>query len=236
MWWSRVSYCALSLTFVVAVVGCGSSGFEGQPGDDALTMSFIGFNGDGLTQEDTIGSTFAQVDVCPTICDFGVAGIFGDEVFESFTETVANAVFVNNGFADILLDRYSVTIQNSHIPVRTVQTATLLPGGRCSNSPTTHCSLDNDCGITGQCEQVETPVQVSLFDFTMKELVIGDAVCPGVDPATGLPTPGTVLPQTKQVNVSFSGTDETGKRFTVNTGLTASFFDANNCSTGSSGG
>jgi hypothetical protein len=236
MWWSRVSYCALSLTLVVAAVGCGSSGFDGQPGDDALTMSFIAFSDEGITQEDTVGSTFAQVDVCPTICDFGAMGIFGDEVFESFTETVANAIFVNNGTADILLDHYTVSILNSNIPPKTVSTAALLPAGRCSNAPTTHCGLDSDC-LLGQCLQTETPVQVSLFDFITKELVIGDAVCPGVDPITDLPTPGTVVPQTKQVNVTFSGSDESGERFTVRTGLTASFFDANNCgSSGSSGG
>lgn len=236
MWWSRVSLCALSVTCVVAAVGCGSSGFQGQPGDDALTMSFVDFNGDGIVQEDIVGTTFAQVDVCATICDFGAAGIIGDEVFESFTETVANAVFVNNGFADILIDRYTVTIENSHIPSKTVQIAALLPGGRCSNSATTHCSLDNDCGVGGQCGTTETPVEISVFDFTIKELIVGDQICPGVDPATGLPTPGNVLPQTKQTRITFSGSDETGKRFTVTAGLTASFFDANNCTTSGAGG
>lgn len=231
MWWSRVSYCALSLTLVVAVVGCGSSGFDGQPGDDALTMSFLQFNDDDITQQDTVDVTAAQVDVCPTICDFGVDGIFGDEVFEQFTETFANAVFVNQGFADILLDHYTVTIHNSDIPPRTVQSAVLLPGGRCSNSPTSHCGLDRECGL-GQCVQVQTPVTILLFDFIDKQLVVGDAVCPGVDPLTGLPTPGTVVPLTKQVTVTFSGSDETGERFTVDTGLVAGFFDANNCDTG----
>ena len=52
-----------------------------------------------IDQQDTIVGTTASVDVCPTICDFGVDGIFGDEVFEQFTETLANAVFINIGTA-----------------------------------------------------------------------------------------------------------------------------------------
>lgn len=233
MRWSRVSCCALSLTFVLGALGCGSSGFDNSNGTDALTMSFIQFNDDDITQQDTVFTGGAQVDVCPTICDFGVDGIFGDEVFEEFTETFANAVFQNNGTADILLDTYTVTILGSNIPSRTTTMAALLPGGRCSNSPTTHCGLDNDCGLGAICNQAETPVAISLFNFTDKALLVGDSVCPGVDPLTGLPTPGNVLPQTYQVNVTFSGSDESGERFTVKTGLSGSFFDANNCDAGS---
>src|SRR5215470_9639971 len=128
MRWLRVSFCALSLTCVVGAVGCGSSGFQGQPGDDALTMSFQEFNDDGIMQQDTVGSTLAEVDVCPTICAFNVGGIIGNTTFEAFTETQANAVFINFGTADILLDHYTVTILNSDIPTRTVQTAALLQG------------------------------------------------------------------------------------------------------------
>ncbi len=233
MWWSRVSSCALSLILVLGAVGCGSSGFDGQSGSDALTMSFLGFTGEGIDQQDAVGNTSADVDVCPTICDFGVDGIFGDEVFEIFTQTRANAVFVNNGTADILLDRYTVSIPGSDLPTRTVTTAALLPGGRCSNSPTTHCGLDNDCGLLATCDQTVTAVEILLYDFVDKQLIVGDQVCPSVDPRTGLPTPGTVIPQTLQTNVTFSGSDETGERFTVRAGIVAGFFDANNCDAGS---
>ena len=44
MWWTRVSFCALSLTFVLGAVGCGSSGFRGQGSSDSLTMSFQGLS------------------------------------------------------------------------------------------------------------------------------------------------------------------------------------------------
>ena len=229
MRWSRVTCCLLSLGFVS---GCGSAGFDNGGGTDNFTMTFLGFSGEGIEQQDTVGNlpaTTVGVDVCPTICDFGVAGIFGDEVFEQFTETTANAVFVNNGTADILLDRYTINTPGSGVPPRTVTVSALLPGGRCSNNPTIHCGLDRDCGLIATCDHVEVPVQILLYDFVFKALVIGDAVCPGVDPLTGLPMPGTVVPQTLQTDVTFSGSDQSGERFTVDTGLVASFFDANNC-------
>ena len=236
MRWSRVSYCALSLTLVLGAVSCGSSGFQGQDGSDALTMSFQEFNSDGLDQQDFVGNTSADVDVCPTICDFGVDGIFGDEVFEQFTQTHANAVFTNFGTADILLDTYTVSIPGAAIPTRTAHTAALLPAGRCASQPTRHCGLDNDCGFADVCDQTPVPIEILLFDFVDKQLIVGDQKCPGVDPLTGLPTPGSIVPQTYQVNVVFYGSDETGERFTVNTGLRVGFFDANNCDTSSSGG
>jgi hypothetical protein len=154
-------------------------------------------------------------------------------VFEQFTETFANAVFQNNGTADILINQYTVTIVGSDLPQRTVNTAVLLPGGRCSDSPTTHCGLDNDCGFGGECVQTAVPVGVLLVNFVDKTLLVGDAQCPGVDPFTGLPTPGTVVPRRYQINVVFKGSDETGEGFTINAPLDGNFFDANNCNASS---
>jgi hypothetical protein len=231
MRWLRVSFCALSLTLVLGAVGCGSSGFDGAGGTDDLTMSFQGFTGEGIEQEDFVGNTSADVDVCPTICSF--TGFFEDVEFETFTSTRANAQFVNNGTADIRFDRYTVSIPGSGLPSRTVQTAVIIPGGRCDDSPTRHCGFDSDCGPDGTCTHDEVAVEVLLFDFSDKVLIIGDAQCPQLALVDGLPVilPGTVIPQTYQTNVTFSGSDETGERFTVTAGLVADFFDANNCTT-----
>ena len=236
MLWMSMVRCALILGAVMTLASCGSSGFDSDGGEDALTMQFLEFNDEDIEQQDIVVATAAQVDVCPTICEFGEGGIFGDEEYEEFTETFANAVFQNNGTADILLDTITVSTPQSGIPPRTTSVAVLIPSGRCSNSPTTRCGLDNQCGVLGTCEQSQTPVGLQLYDFIFKELIRGDAICPSVDPITGLPTQGTVVPQTFQTNVTFSGSDASGERFTVKSGLVASFFDANNCSDQGSGG
>jgi hypothetical protein len=244
MRWSRVSTCALSLTCVLAALGCGGSGFSGQGSSDSLTMSFQEFSGEGIMQQDTITNTAASVDVCQDICSFTidqVTGVVTTEL-EQFTETVANAVFINNGTADILLDRYTITYLSPPslpIPPRTVQTAVLLPGGRCTGLPNRKCGTDADCGIALPCEHTSVDVGVLLYDFATKVLIVGDQQCPTLqedDQGNVIIVPGDVTPVSFQTNVTFSGSDETGKRFTVKTGILGSFFDANNCTTNGSGG
>jgi hypothetical protein len=219
---------SLALSTALALSSCGSSGFDSNGGSDQLTMQFLGYSGEGIDQQDIISATSAQVDVCQTICSFGEMGIIGDETFEQFTETVANAVFMNMGTSNILLDSYKVEIEDSGIPPLEGSIGVILPGGTCSNS-TRQCGLDSDCGVLGNCEHVETPVSVLLFDFITKELVRGDRKCPGVNPVDGEPTPGDVIPQTFQTTVTFSGSDASSKRFTVKAPLVGTFFDANNC-------
>jgi hypothetical protein len=237
MWWLRVSYCALSLSCALAVASCGSSGFSGTDqgggsGQDALTLSFQGFDDNNIMQEDTVGNTSATVDVCQSFCNIG-GGIVNIEL-EQFTETYANANFINNGTADIQLQQYTVTIPNTGIPSRTVNSTLLIPGGRCGTQPNRHCGLDTDCPFADVCDHVEVPVQILLYTFQTKELLVGDATCPRLDftdPNNPILIPGTVVPKTLQTNVSFRGSDETGKTFKINTGIVGSFFDANNCTT-----
>lgn len=241
MWWLRVSFCVLSVTCVLGAAGCGSSGFSGTDqgggaGQDALTLSFQGFDDDNIEQQDTVGNTSATVDVCQSFCNVG--GDLIDIELEQFTETYANANFINNGFADIQLQQYTVSIPDSGIPARTVNSTVLIPGGRCNVLPNRHCSLDTDCTFGDTCEHVEVPVQILLYTFQTKELLVGDATCPMLDfsdPNNPVLVPGTVVPKTLQTNVSFKGSDERGKGFKINTGIVGSFFDANNCTTTSTG-
>jgi hypothetical protein len=118
-----------------------------------------------------------------------------------------------------------------------VQTSVILPGGVCEGT-TTQCGDDADCGLDSVCNHEESAVEILLFDFQDKVLVIGDATCPEPIIVDGVPfiTPGTVIPQTFQVNVTFSGSDESGERFTVQGGLAADVFDANNCDASGGGG
>jgi hypothetical protein len=242
MWWSRVSTCALSLTCVLGALGCGGSGFSGQGSSDSLTMSFQSFTGEGIMQQDIVGNTFAQVDVCQTICAISGDILAPTVVLENFTVTTANALFTNQGFADILLDRYTVTYLSPPdipIPSRTVQTAVLLPGGSCSTLPNRHCGNDADCGVSGPCQHTQVPVSILLYDFQTKQLILGDQQCPMLsedNQGNLIVVGGNVTPVSFQTNVTFSGSDETGKRFTVKTGLLGSFFDANNCMDTGTGG
>ena len=242
MWWSRVSSCVLSLTLVLGAVGCGSSGFDGQGSSDSLTMSFQGFTGEGITQEDTVGNTSADVDLCQDICAISGSLVAPTVELENFTSTTANALFINQGFADILLDRYTVSVPpQTGIPDRTVQTGVLLPGGTCTTMPSTHCGSDADCGLAGPCNHPEVPVQILLYDFATKaQLIPTGQTCPMLgedDQGNLIIVPGNVTPFSFQTNVTFSGSDETGKRFTVKSGMFGNFSDANNCMTsGGSGG
>lgn len=235
MWWLRVSYCALFLTCAGGLAACGGSGFDGQS-DDALTLSFLGFSDDNIEQQDTVGNTSASVDVCQTFCNFG--GDFFDIETELFTETYANANFMNNGTADILLSQYTISIPGSGVPDRTVSSTVLLPGGRCGSLPNRHCGLDTDCPPGDTCNHVTVPVQILLYTFQTKELLVGDGQCPDLDfrdPDNPVFIPGTVIPKTFQTNVVFRGSDETGKDFRFNTGIVGSFFDANNCNISGAG-
>jgi hypothetical protein len=241
MWWLRVSFCALSLTLVLGAAGCGSSGFSGQGSSDSLTMSFQGFTGVGIKQQDTVGNTSADVDLCQDICAISGSLVAPTVTLENFTSTTANALFVNEGFADILLDRYTVTFPAGiGIPTRTVQTGVLLPGGTCTSLPNEHCGSDGDCGVSGPCVHPQVAVQVLLYDFATKaQLIPTGQVCPmlGEDNQGNLIIiPGDVTPFSFQTNVSFSGSDETGKRFNVKSGLFGNFADANNCTTSGTGG
>ncbi|HSQ01563.1 MAG TPA: hypothetical protein VL049_30435 [Candidatus Dormibacteraeota bacterium] len=218
---------SLALSAALVLASCGSSGFDSNAGQDSLTMQFLTFSGEGIDQQDLVGNTDADVDVCQSICNF--TGDLVNIEFETFTQTRADAIFMNMGASPILLDKYTVTIPNSGVPPRTSSIAAILPGGTCSNSASTQCASDRDCGLIATCEHVETSVEVLLFDFVTKELVRGDHRCPSIDFDTGTIDPGNVVPQTYQTDVAFSGSDASGKRFTVHAGLVAGFFDANNC-------
>lgn len=226
MWWLTKGVVVLGTCGLLALAGCGGSGFDGR-GTDELTMQFLGFSGENIDQQDVVGTTAADVDVCPSLCNIG--GDLLEIEFEEFTQTRANALFMNMGASPILLDRYTVSIPGSGVPTRTANISVILPGGTCSNSPSTRCADDSQCIGQAICEHVETPVEILLFDFVTKELVRGDGTCPSIDFSTGEIFEGTVVPQTYQTNITFSGSDATGERFTVTTGMVAGFFDANNC-------
>ena len=73
MRWFSIVRSLLALSAGLALVSCGSSGFDSNGGQDSLTMQFLTFSGDGIDQQDLVGSTDADVDVCQSICNFTVS-------------------------------------------------------------------------------------------------------------------------------------------------------------------
>ncbi len=198
---------------VLAVAGCGSGG-----GDDSV-MQFQGFNSTDITQSDAVRQTSADVDVCLGLCGATLSA-------EPYTQTTINAVFVNSGKADIVLDRYTVSVPGSGVPDVERSISARLVGGRCVNDAQQKCASDNDCQLS-QCQRSESTVNLLLYDFQFKSLVV-EGQCP-FDPDTGQFTGGTVISRTFDAFITFSGEDEANRRFTVETAYVSTFNDFNNC-------
>lgn len=200
----------LLLAVVLLAFGCGSGN------DDELVLAFQGFSSENIEQADVANPNSADVDVCPGFC------LMGEEVTgEPFTQTRVDALFVNRGKADIVMDSYTVDVPGSGISPQTRFISTRIPGGRCSDNPQAQCAFDDECG--GPCLRQETSVEVLLFDLTFKELVV-DGQCPSFeDPA------GSVISRTRDVFVTFTGVDETDERRTVRTQYAATFTNFDNC-------
>jgi hypothetical protein len=184
----------LMLAIALGLAGCG--GEEG----DRLTLTFVGFSGEGIDQADEVRDTSADVDICQGLC-----GDLAELDAEPFTQTSVTGAFLNNGTSDILLDRYTVNVPGSGVPEQTYSIARLLPAGE------------------------QTSVSFLLYDFTFKDLVVlGE--CPSISIVDGNIEfiPGTVITQTLPVEMTFSGEDDSGERFTIAADYQSTFdnFDA----------
>jgi len=206
-------------------LGCGSTG------EDNLVMRFIGFNADGITQEDTASPTSADVDVVQDVCSVSEQGV---PTFEPFTATTINAVFRNEEAANIHLKTYTVHFNDPNSGVADV-TASLvgnpdLLGGRCSSSGT-QCAVSTDCvsvggggGGTGAqedtCTHTDSTVDgIVLVDFAAKEHVNPE-----------------IFGQATSLTVTFVGKDDANRTFEVTAGYVVIFGDFNNCATTTGGG
>jgi len=219
-----------TVVLLMALVSCGSSGFDTEDGSDQLVLSFQGFTGEGLEQADFVGSTSGDVDVCQFFCiDTDI--IQQSLQAEPYTSTRAIAMFGNAGKSDILIDRYTVTIPGSGIPERVSSISERVTGGRCSSSGAA-CASDTDCG-GDSCEHATSAFEILLVDQTTKDLV-RSGTCPAVTLNPPAIIPGSIFPETLPIQVRFSGSDSTGERFNLSAGYEAVFADFDNCDTASS--
>ena len=192
---------------------CGSTS-----NDSALVLQFLGFSDQGITQSDRVSPGLAEVDIIQECCTVDTATGMCTAV-EPFTETTANARFVNEQGLDITIDRYEVEIADpdAGVPVRMRNAGNqVVTGKRCDSDTTRQCSTDADC-VSGSCRPSETGIHVLLFDFSDKLLI---------EPRAQIF--GATLP----VNVRFFGSDVTGARWGADVTYQARFDDFDNCAGG----
>jgi hypothetical protein len=204
----------LMLGILWCAVGCGTAGTSSQ-GEDGLTMAFVTFDSTNITQPDQVGDTAAQVDICPGVC--GAGTIIDEANREPFSSTAVNAVFVNRGKADIVVDSYTLNVPDSGVPPVTRRISARLIGGRCLGADIEkQCAIDSDCGF-GTCAHRETSFNMLLYDFDFKQRVRqGDC-------------PFNLEPLTLDAQLVFNGTDEADNHYTIHTSYVSTFDNFDNC-------
>jgi len=219
MRWLCRSVTAVALVAVVAP-GCGSTV------GSSLILRFLRWDNTGITQEDSVEESSAQVDAVQDCCMVNLDGSCG--AFEPFTPTIINAVFINEQGSDILLDRYTVHFDDPSSGVGDIpgSISANIIGGRCSTE-NLQCSTDADCAAVSSgssstgaiCNHTETTVSgIKLFDIATKLLV----------------NPAIYNFQTS-ITVTFFGSDP-NQTFQTAAHYVVEFEDLNNCKTTTGGG
>jgi hypothetical protein len=185
--------------------GCGSTS-----NDDSLVLQFIQFDNTGLTQEDSVGQTSADVDIVQDVCSVSSTGV---PTYEPYTNTRINAIFHNYEASDLTLNKIVIDAgPSSGIPVVTHYFTAVVPGGRCTTVQA-QCASDQDCQ-GGTCLHTDTTVSgILLFDFNDK---------------------AHMLPGTYSVNISFFATDPNNS-YEVRTNYVVTFADFDNCPSSTGG-
>jgi hypothetical protein len=174
MRWLYQSMTRTALMLALAI-GCGSTSGDGRPG---TVLQFQNWDNTGIEQQDTVNGNSANVDVTPSVCSEDL--IFDNLTFETFSETIINAVFLNQSGNDILLQKYTIHFDDPNYGVGDAdyQIGGVIQGGRCSNATTRACAVDTDCIIAGQmtagatCDHNSTLISgILLFDFLTKKQV-----------------------------------------------------------------
>lgn len=222
MWWLCRAVTAAALAAVVAS-GCGSTA------GGELILRFLRWDNAGITQEDAVTESSAQVDSVQDCCKVNTDGSCSS--FEPFTPTLINAVFINEQGSDIKLEGYTVHFDDPSSGVGDIPgsiSANIL-GGRCSTEDI-QCATDADCATAmtssssttaATCNHTETTVSgIHLFDIATKVLV----------------NPAIYNFQTS-VTVTFFGSDA-NQSFQTVAHYVVEFGDIDNCTatTGGTGG
>jgi len=197
---------------VTLALGCGSSA------EDETVMRFVGFDGENITQTDTVTATSAEVCV-------NNPNISGD--LTQLPPTLINAIFVNEEKANIHLQSYSVHFDDSSSGVADV-TANIpgnpdLPGGICSTA-FINCATDADCAASsgssgGGGTQTATCVHT--------QTVVGGIVL--IDSEVKAHVNPKLYGQTLSLTVSFVGKDDANRTWQVEGGYAVVFSASLEC-------
>jgi hypothetical protein len=200
--------CRLAVATAAAgfIASCGSTN------NDALVLSFMGFEEDSLVQCDQVNPDVVDIDLVQDVC---MSSMGGQETAEPFTETSAVANLQNNEKLDITLTSYTVNFVGTGAPQTTNATSQTITGRRCSNVSTQACAVDTDCIIlgsgTGVCQPSISSLTVLLASFTTKNFLLPD------------------IGKTVPVTVTFFGSDVVGNQWTAQGSIQATLEDFNNC-------
>jgi hypothetical protein len=208
--------------FLIALASaCGSTSTDGRPG---VVLQFENWDNTGIEQQDSVTGGSASVDVAQSICstDF----LFTNLTFETFTQTIVNAVFLNESSTDILLQQYRIHFDDPSYAIGDMvfQIGAVISGGRCSNAMTRSCAVDTDCVIPGQmssgatCDHPSTLVSgILLFDFLTKERIA---------------TQKRLLGRATSITVTFTGASAISS-YSTTASYVVTFDDFCNCPSGS---
>jgi hypothetical protein len=197
-------------------LGCGSTA------DNRLVLRFIGFNGTGITQQDSVRPTGADVDVIQDLCSTSMAGV---QTFEPFTATTINATFRDEQATDIQLDSYIIHFNDARSGVADISGSLngSIIGGRCSSS-NAPCAVDADCvqagtGTSGAtCDHTDTQINgILLFDFSAKAHVSPQ-----------------IFGEATSLTITFFGSDA-NRSFETTAGYVVIFDDYDHCTTTTGG-
>lgn len=201
---------AVALAIAWMVASCGST-----PSNDATVLELVGFDDGEITQCDEIIGSSGEIDVVQSLCMEGGAG--GEETPEPYTETFISANLQNNQQLDITINRYTIKIEGSGVPLITYSSSAVVQGRRCSNNEARSCASDRDCailGAVGSCTASVSSIDLRLFDFTTKDLIVADAAPFG---------------RTYDVTITLFGNDVVGGDWVTAGSISARFDSFNNC-------
>ena len=161
---------------MLAIAGCGGSGFDTTGGTDNLTMQFLGFTGEGIMQEDYVGNTSADVDICASICAIG-GDLVGHRVRVVHADARERDLHEHGHLADPARQVHRADPRQRHPGRRPWSPRRCCPAARAATRRRGSAAATATAAAR-HLRARRDPVEILLYSFVTKELVRGDKRCP----------------------------------------------------------